>query len=65
VDDKAQADPQLKTVFYYAKISVRSVRGALITEKGYGIEELPLRQTIGTVLNRMGYRLKKHKKSNP
>jgi transposase len=65
VDDKAQADPQLKTVFCYTKISARAVKEALIAEKGYGIEELPSRQTIGTVLNRMGYRLKKHKKSNP
>jgi len=36
----------------------------LIDEKGYDEGQLPSRQTIGAILNRMGYRLKKHKKSN-
>ncbi len=62
VDEKSQADPKFQTVFYYARISARAVRQALITEKGYQQEELPSRQTIGAMLNRMGYRLKKHKK---
>ena len=43
--------------------SVRlAVRQALMEEKAYQKEELPSRQTIGAMLNRMGYRLKKHKK---
>jgi hypothetical protein len=65
VDGKSQADPKFKTVFCYARTSARAVRQALIEEKSYRSEELPSRQTIGTMLNRMGYRLKKHKKSNP
>ncbi|MBE9182635.1 hypothetical protein IQ268_29285 [Oculatella sp. LEGE 06141] len=47
------------------RISARAVREALITQKGYSQEQLPTRQTIGEILNRLGYRLKKHKKSNP
>jgi transposase len=62
VDDKSQADPKFQTVFCYTRISARAVKEALIEEKGYPIEELPSRQTIGSILNRMGYRLKKHKK---
>lgn len=62
VDSQAQADPQMKTTFYYARVSAQSVRDALIAEKGYSEEELPTRQTIGTMLNRLGYRLKKRKK---
>jgi transposase len=65
VDGKSQADPKFQTVFCYARTSARAVRQALIEEKGYTSEELPSRQTIGAMLNRMGYRLKKHKKSNP
>ncbi|VEP16891.1 conserved hypothetical protein [Hyella patelloides LEGE 07179] len=34
----------------------------LISSKGYAEKELPTRQTIGDILNRMGYRLKKRKK---
>ncbi len=64
VDGKSQADPQFQTLFYYARTSARAVKQALIEEKGYSTEELPSRQTIGAMLNRMGYRLKKHKKQN-
>ena len=62
VDGHAQAEPKFKSTFYYAKISARAVREKLIAEKGYRDEQLPCRQTIGDILNRMGYRLKKHKK---
>lgn len=62
VDGYAQADPQMRTTFCYARVSAQSVRDALVTEKGYTDEALPSRQTIGNMLNRMGYRLKKHKK---
>lgn len=62
VEGKAQADPDLKTTFAYTKVSAQSVLTALITEKGYSEAELPCRQTMGTILNRLGYRLKKLKK---
>lgn len=64
VDDKSQADPKFQTVLCYARTSARAVKQALIEEKGYQIEQLPTRQTIGNILNRMGYILKKHKKQN-
>lgn len=65
VDVQAQADPKFQSTFLYARISAAAVREALIDEKGYDESDLPSRQTIGAILNRMGYRLKKHKKSNP
>jgi Rhodopirellula transposase DDE domain len=65
VDGQAQADPKLQSTFLYARISARAVREALVEEKGYDEAHLPSRQTIGAILNRLGYRLKKHKKSNP
>ena len=64
VDMQFQADPKFQSTFLYARISARAVRVALIEEKGYSAAELPSRQTIGDILNRLGYRLKKHKKSN-
>ncbi|MEM9217245.1 MAG: transposase [Cyanobacteria bacterium P01_F01_bin.150] len=39
-------------------MSARSVREALIEANEYSEHELPTRQTIGNVLNRIGYRLK-------
>jgi hypothetical protein len=65
VDAQAQADPKFQSTFYYARISARAVRTALIHEKGYDETQLPTRQTIGEILNRLGYRLKKLKKPNP
>jgi hypothetical protein len=65
VDPQAQADPKLQSPFVYARISARAVREALITQKGYASERLPSRQTIGDILNRLGYRLKKHKRPSP
>lgn len=65
VDGHSQADPKFQSVFCYARISARAVREALISQKGYTEEQLPTRQTIGEILNRLGYRLKKHKKLNP
>ena len=59
VDGDAQADPKFQTTFRYLKVSAREVRDQLILEKGYEDEELPSRQTIGQILNRLGYRLRK------
>lgn len=62
VDGKCQADARLKTTFQYTKVTAQAVLNGLIAEKGYRETDLPCRQTMGTILNRLGYRLKKHKK---
>ena len=59
VDGDAQADPKFQTTFRYLKVSAQAVRDTLILEKGYADETLPCRQTIGDILNRLGYRLRK------
>ncbi len=56
------ADPKLKTTFKYTKVTAQAVLDALGTEKGYSEKALPCRQTMGSILNRLDYRLKKHKK---
>jgi hypothetical protein len=62
VDGQSQADPTFKTTFAYTKVSAKAVLKALAGAKGYAEADLPCRQTMGTILNRLGYRLKKHKK---
>jgi hypothetical protein len=62
VDAQAQADPKFQSTFLYAQVSARAVRESLINELDYTTEQLSSRQTIGAILNRLGYRLKKHKK---
>ena len=41
------------------------MRKALIDEKGYADEDLPCAGTIGNILNRMGYNLKRVLKTEP
>lgn len=65
VDEQAQADPKFQSPFLYARISARAVREKLVSDLGYDEHELPSRQTIGEMLNRLGYRLKKTSKPNP
>ena len=65
VEMSSQADPKFPSTFAFTKISAREVREALKEEKGYRDEQLPSRQTIGDILNRMGYSLKKTQKIKP
>jgi hypothetical protein len=65
VEGQTQVDPTFRSTLRYARISARAVREALIAEKGYRDEDLPSRQTIGTILNQLGYRLKKTQKTKP
>ncbi|MEG4613850.1 ISAzo13 family transposase, partial [Microcoleus sp. F6_C1] len=55
LEPESQADPNFKSTFLYAKITAKAVLSALVSHHNYKIEELPSRQTIGTILNRMGY----------
>ena len=64
LENNISTDPKFKSTVNYTRISAAKIREALIIEKGYQSEELPCRQTIGDLLNRRGYSLKKHKKSN-
>lgn len=64
VDGEAQADPKMKSTFAYTQVSARAVREALVKEKSYEEEKFVSIQTIGVVMNRLGYRLKKSKKQN-
>jgi hypothetical protein len=64
VDPHAQADPKFQTPFAYTRITAKAVRQALLA-----IPELagkvPSRQTIGEILNRLGYRLRRVQKARP
>lgn len=64
VDPHAQADPKFQTTFAYTRITAKGVREALL-----GIPELagkvPTRQTVGDILNRLGYKLRRVLKARP
>jgi hypothetical protein len=65
VDGQSQADPQLRTNRLYTRLMATEVRRQLLTQKGYGDDELPTAETIATKLNELGYYPKKVAKSQP
>jgi len=64
-EPRTQADPALKSSLCYTRITAEAMRKALIEEKGYTDKDLPCANTIGNILNRMGYNLKRVLKTKP
>jgi ABC-type transporter Mla subunit MlaD len=64
VEPQAQADPKFQTPFAFTRITAKAVREAL-----QAVPELkdavPCRQTVGELLNRIGYRLRRVLKTRP
>jgi len=64
VEPQAQADPKFQTPFAFTRITAKAVRDAL-----QAVPELkdavPCRQTVGELLNRLGYRLRRVLKTRP
>jgi transposase len=64
VEPQAQADPKFQTTLAFTRITAKAVRDALQTQpelKGF----VPCRQTVGRLLNRLGYRLRRVLKTRP
>lgn len=64
-DPESQADPKFQTVFQYTRMTAKRMREALIKEKGWKSEELPCENTIGAIMNRLGYRMRRVQKTKP
>jgi hypothetical protein len=64
VDPQAQADPKLQTPLAYTRITARAVREALQAVPEVA-DAVPCRQTVGMMLNRLGYRLRRVRKARP
>jgi hypothetical protein len=64
VDPQAQADPKFQTTAAFTRVTAKVVREALQAEpelQGF----VPCRQTVGRILNRLGYRLRRVLKARP
>ena len=60
----AQADPKFQTPFAYTRVTAKAVRNELMKNDELK-DAVPSRQTIGEILNRMGYRLRRVVKTVP
>lgn len=64
-EPESQIDPKFQTPFKYTRITAKAMRAALITKMGWKNENLPCEKTIGNILNRLGYRLRRVQKAKP
>jgi ABC-type transporter Mla subunit MlaD len=64
VEPQAQADPKFQTLFAFTRMTARAVRDALVAIPELK-DSVPCRQTVGELLNRIGYRLRRVQKTRP
>lgn len=64
-DPESQADPKFQSPFLYTRMTAKAMRQALIDQKGWTDEDLPHVNTIGEILNRLGYKLRRVQKTKP
>lgn len=61
----SQVDPKFQSPFRYTRMTAKAMRQALVAKKGWKDDELPCENTIGNMLNRLGYRLRRVQKAKP
>ena len=64
LDADSQVDPKFQTEFLYTRKTAENVQAELIRQ-GYSPDELPAQRTLRTILNRLGYRMRRVLKSKP
>jgi len=64
-EPQSQQDPKFQSPFLYTRMTAKGMRQALMDQKGWTTEELPCEKTIGNILNRLGYRLRRVQKAKP
>jgi transposase len=64
VEPHSQADPKFQTALAFTRVTAEAVRRALQAQPE--VEDfVPSRQTVGRMLNRLGYRLRRVQKARP
>lgn len=64
VEPQSQADPKFQTPFAFTRVTAQAVRDTLRTQPEVK-DSVPCRQTVGRILNRLGYRLRRVRKARP
>ena len=63
-ESQSQADPKFQTTLAYTRITAQAVRDELLKDPTLA-PLVPCRETIGGILNRLGYRIRPVKKTDP
>ena len=64
-EPESQVDPKFQSDFKYTRITAKAMREALVAKKGWQDNNLPSEKTIGNIMNRLGYRLRRVQKAKP
>jgi hypothetical protein len=64
-DANSQQDPKFQSPFLCTRMTAKAMRKALIGQKGWTDEHLPHENTIGVILNRLSYKLRRVRKAKP
>jgi len=64
-EPESQVDPKFQSAFCYTRMTAKAMRQALIDCKGWKDEALPCENTMGNIMNRLGYRLRRVQKAKP
>lgn len=64
-EPESQVDSKFQSPFKYTRMTAKAMRKALIEEKGWKNKNLPCTNTIGNIMNRLGYRLRRVQKAKP
>ncbi|RZW41419.1 MAG: hypothetical protein EX263_12820 [Flavobacteriaceae bacterium] len=64
-EPNTQVDPKFQSPFAFTRMTAKSMRLALIDHKGWLSDNLPSENTIGEIMNRLGYKLKRVQKAKP
>jgi len=65
VEPDSQTDPKFQGLFKYTRLTAKAVREKLIEQKDYSSETLPHETTIGCMLDRLGYKMRRVQKAKP
>lgn len=65
VQPESQADPKFQTAFAYTRMTARQVREQLAAKTAGTNLPLPAERTLRSMLNRLGYRLRRVRKTKP
>jgi hypothetical protein len=64
VEPQSQADPKFQTTMAFTRVTAKAVREVLRSQPDLK-DFVPTRQTVGCMLNRLGYRLRRVQKARP
>jgi len=65
VEPDSQTDPKFQGLFKYTRLTAQAVREKLIEHKNYTSDALPHESTIGNMLDRLGYKMRRVLKAKP